>query len=119
MQATNQSRFKNVFSWPDAPDNMRRKGHPMLPKRISAGLWIAIAWFLFAATAPAQTNAPGDAAKERLKSLEESLNFVEQKLAKQISDLMWFQRLADIATIDIHRPAGTGNQQPHRPGRRQ
>lgn len=78
----------------------------MLSKRISAGLWIGIACFLFPGAASAQTNAPGDPAQERLKSLEESLNFVEQKLAKQISDLMWFQRLADVAEIDKVRFTG-------------
>ncbi len=78
----------------------------MLSQRISAGLWIGIACFLFPGVAPAQTNAPADATQERLKSLEESLNFVEQKLAKQISDLMWFQRLGDVAEIDKVRFTG-------------
>jgi dipeptidyl aminopeptidase/acylaminoacyl peptidase len=61
---------------------------------------------LFPGTTSAQTNAPADAAQERLKALEESLNFVEQKLAKQISDLMWSQRLADVAEIDKVRFTG-------------
>jgi len=78
----------------------------MLSKRISAGLWIGIACFFFAGAASAQTNPAGDLVPERLKALEESLNFVEQKLAKQVSDLMWFQRLADVAEIDKVRFTG-------------
>jgi dipeptidyl aminopeptidase/acylaminoacyl peptidase len=78
----------------------------MLSPRISAGLWIGIACFFPLRAAPAQTHAPADPTQEKLKSLEESLNFVEQKLAKQISDLMWFQRLADVAEIDKVRFTG-------------
>jgi dipeptidyl aminopeptidase/acylaminoacyl peptidase len=78
----------------------------MLSDRISAGFLIGIAGFFLAGTVAAQTNAPADPTQERLKSLEESLGFVEQKLAKQISDLMWFQRLADVADVDKVRFTG-------------
>ena len=78
----------------------------MLSDRISAGFSIGIAGFFLAGAVAAQTNAPNDPTQERLKSLEESLGFVEQKLAKEISDLMWFQRLADVAEIDKVRFTG-------------
>ena len=54
----------------------------------------------------AQTNAPLDPIQQRLKALEESLDFSQQKLAKQIGDLMWFQRLADVAEVDKIRYTG-------------
>jgi dipeptidyl aminopeptidase/acylaminoacyl peptidase len=78
----------------------------MLSDRISAGFSIGIAGFFLAGAVAAQTNGPTDPTQERLKSLEESLGFVEQKLAKQISDLMWSQRLADVAEIDKVRFTG-------------
>jgi len=53
-----------------------------------------------------QTNPPPAPGQERLKHLEESLNFVEQRLTKQISDLLWFQRLQDIAEVDKVRFTG-------------
>ena len=43
---------------------------------------------------------------DRLKSLEENLDFLEHRLAKGIDDLMWFQRLTDIATVDKIRYTG-------------
>jgi len=49
----------------------------------------------------ADTNSPpGDPVLQRLKNLEESLESVEQSLAKNLGDLMWFRRLDDIATVD-------------------
>ena len=52
-------------------------------------------------TAPAQTNLPaGDALSERVRNLEESLSFTEQKLSKQINDLLWYRSLEDLAVID-------------------
>ncbi|HEX4945775.1 MAG TPA: prolyl oligopeptidase family serine peptidase [Blastocatellia bacterium] len=47
-----------------------------------------------AATAPPQTDA------QRIRALEERLTTMEQTLAKSIDDLMWFQRLSDIAVVD-------------------
>lgn len=50
-----------------------------------------------------QSNVPAPAAdsvQERLKAVEESLGFIEQKLAKEINDLVWFRRLDDIAEVD-------------------
>jgi len=80
----------------------------MLSKRISAGFYICVAGFFIPLPGPAQTNptSPEAAAAERIKELEKSLNYVEQKLAKQIGDLMWFQRLGDIAEIDKVRFTG-------------
>jgi hypothetical protein len=38
--------------------------------------------------------------QQRLKSLEESLNFLKHDLAKVTGDAQWFQRLGDIADVD-------------------
>lgn len=41
--------------------------------------------------------------ERRLNGLDESVNFAQQKLTKNISDLLWFQRMQDIAVVDkIH-----------------
>jgi len=53
-----------------------------------------------------QTNGPTDAVAERLKTLEESLGFVEQKLAKQINDLLWFRLLDETAVVGKIRYTG-------------
>jgi dipeptidyl aminopeptidase/acylaminoacyl peptidase len=81
----------------------------MRPKRISAGIWSATACMLFPILLAAQTNPPatgGDSLQDRIKNLEEALNFTEQKLAKQISDVVWQQRLQEIAEIDKVRFTG-------------
>ena len=85
----------------------------MRSKRISARFLFRSGCFfvpLLAVTAVvAQGNpssSPTNAAPDRLKNLEESLEFIQQELAKQISDLMWFQRLQDIAEVDKVRFTG-------------
>jgi dipeptidyl aminopeptidase/acylaminoacyl peptidase len=55
---------------------------------------------------PAVTNAPSDPVQQRLKSLEESLSFVKQDLMKGVGDVLWFQRLGDIADVDKVRFTG-------------
>lgn len=62
---------------------------------------------LLAAALPAgaQTNAP-DPLAERIKNLEEALNFTEDKLEKRINDLLWLQRLGDVALVDKVRYTG-------------
>src|SRR6185503_15989604 len=52
------------------------------------------------------TNPAPDAMQQKLKSLEESLNFTKHDLAKAIDDVMWFQRLGDIAMVDKVRFPG-------------
>ena len=54
----------------------------------------------------AETNSStADPMTERIKNLEEALDFTEQKLTKRINDLLWFRALEDIATIDKVRYA--------------
>jgi dipeptidyl aminopeptidase/acylaminoacyl peptidase len=80
----------------------------MLSHRISAGFLGFVMPFFLVPAGHGQTNPPGSlpALEERVKNLEEALNFTEEKLAKQISDLVWFQRLGDVAQIDKVRYAG-------------
>jgi dipeptidyl aminopeptidase/acylaminoacyl peptidase len=54
----------------------------------------------------AQTNSAADSVHERLKALEESVRFMDQKLAKSIDDLMWFRRIEELAVIDKVRYTG-------------
>ena len=53
---------------------------------------------------------PADATNEplhqRLKSIEESLGFMESKLARGLNALMWWRQLEDIAVIDRVRYTG-------------
>jgi len=64
-----------------------------------------------------------DPAQQRIRALEERLNFMEQSLAKDIDDLMWFRRMEDIAVVDkvsytgppprvIPNPTGQGAANP-------
>jgi dipeptidyl aminopeptidase/acylaminoacyl peptidase len=61
---------------------------------------------LAAPVSAAKPAAAADPVEEKLKALEESLSFVEQNLAKNINDLMWFRRLDDIAEVDKVRYTG-------------
>lgn len=47
-----------------------------------------------------QNAPPPDPVQQRLHALEERLTTLEQTLAKDIDDLMWFQRMGDIAVVD-------------------
>lgn len=64
-----------------------------------------------------------DPAQQRIRALEERLTFMEQSLAKDIDDLMWFRRMEDLAIIDkvkytgppprvIPNPTGQGAANP-------
>lgn len=72
---------------------------------------------------PGPSPAPADPAQQRIRALEERLNFMEQSLAKDIDDLMWFRRMDDIAVVDkvsytgppprvISNPTGQGAGNP-------
>src|SRR5262249_1594886 len=52
---------------------------------------------LAAATCAAQTNDT----ESRLRALEESLGQLDAKLSRQINLSLWFQRLGDIARVDV------------------
>jgi dipeptidyl aminopeptidase/acylaminoacyl peptidase len=65
-------------------------------------LWFSVQFSL----AQPATNTSADATQQRLKSLEESLSFVKHDLAKAVGDVLWFQRLADIAMVDKVRFTG-------------
>jgi dipeptidyl aminopeptidase/acylaminoacyl peptidase len=60
---------------------------------------------------------------ERVKALEDRLQFFEQGLSKQVDDLMWYHKLGDIALIDkvrytskpphvVPNPSGQGANNP-------
>jgi dipeptidyl aminopeptidase/acylaminoacyl peptidase len=68
-------------------------------------LWLASFAPVCGAQSPA-TSTPPDAVQQKLKSLEESLNFTKQDLTKALNDILWFQRLGDIATVDKVRFPG-------------
>src|SRR5262245_3562131 len=72
-------------------------------------MWRAslIFWFVLTRLSFAQSsNAQPDPVQQRLKSLEESLSFAKNDLTKTVSDLLWFQRLGDIADVDKVRFPG-------------
>ncbi len=51
---------------------------------------------------PLQAQAPTSSAdlNSRIQSLEQNLQFVEQGLSKTIDDLLWYEKLGDIALLD-------------------
>jgi dienelactone hydrolase len=78
------------------------------------GFILGCGLFVQLSLAQAPTNHPApDPVQQRLKSLEQSLNFVKHDLAKAIGDNLWFQRMSDIALVDKVRfpgpPARTNN----------
>jgi dipeptidyl aminopeptidase/acylaminoacyl peptidase len=63
--------------------------------------------------------ATNDPVLPRLKALEDSLGFMESKLAKSLNELIWFHRLQDVAVIDRIRypgPALSNTNAPHAHG---
>ncbi len=69
------------------------------------------------------TRPTEDPATQRIRALEERLTTLEQSLAKDIDDLMWFRRMDDIAVVDkisytgppprvIQNPTGQGAGNP-------
>lgn len=70
----------------------------MLPLRLVV-LFIGLslpALCLAQEAAPPPSNDPA----QRIRALEDRLATMEQTLAKDIDDLMWFQRMSDIAVVD-------------------
>jgi dipeptidyl aminopeptidase/acylaminoacyl peptidase len=70
-------------------------------------------WFCAALGAAAQTNA----VLERLDALEAGVGHLDAKLTRQMNELLWFQRLGDVAVVDKVRftgppPRGTNNSAP-------
>ena len=55
---------------------------------------------------PTQPAQPADPVQDRLRGLEETLGFLDQRLSKRIDDLMWFRSMDDIALIDKVRYTG-------------
>lgn len=47
-----------------------------------------------------ESRPDGDPALQRIRALEEQLDFTESTLRKDIDDLMWHTRLGDIAVVD-------------------
>ena len=47
-----------------------------------------------------ESRPDGDPALQRIRALEEQLDFTESTLRKDIDDLMWHSRLGDIAIVD-------------------
>lgn len=80
---------------------------------------------LYAQTAPSSqtTSSPASELSERVRMLEENLRFSDQGLAKSIDDLLWYQKLGDVALIDkvrytskpphvVKNPTGQGATNP-------
>ncbi len=82
----------------------RRRGAELrgFPRRLILGVGLVLALLLLASTSPAQTNdlAP------RVQALEEALGHLDDKLTRQMNEVLWFQRLSDVAFVDQVRFAG-------------
>jgi dipeptidyl aminopeptidase/acylaminoacyl peptidase len=77
----------------------------------------------FAQETQASPQASEDAGQQRIRALEERLTTLQQSLSKEIDDLVWFQRMSDIADVDkikytgppprvIPNPTGQGATNP-------
>jgi hypothetical protein len=74
------------------------------------------------ALAQEQTRPTEDAALQRIRALEERLSTMEQSLAKDTDDLMWFVRMSDIANVgqsQLHRATSASDSKSDRTRRRQ
>jgi dipeptidyl aminopeptidase/acylaminoacyl peptidase len=79
-----------------------------MPKRIILAMLVVLTGFVSPAARSQERPPapPADATLERLRALQETIGFLEQRLAKDIDDLMWFRLLDDIADIDKVRYTG-------------
>ena len=82
-------------------------------REISMKLLLALALIIFASAEAAETN---DVAR-RLQSIEEGIAHLDAKLSRQMNELLWSERLGDVAQIDKVRftgppPRSTNNPAP-------
>jgi dipeptidyl aminopeptidase/acylaminoacyl peptidase len=63
----------------------------------------------------AQQGSPPSKKSDQWKSLEQSISFTEQQLKKSADDLLWFQVLGDIATVEKIRYTGPPSRIPDNP----
>ena len=64
-------------------------------------LRVSLIGLLVALTISAQAQErPAQSAEDRIRALEERLQFLEQAVRKDADDLLWFQRMGDIANVD-------------------
>lgn len=89
-------------------------------------LLVFYAALVYAQTAPPPASPATSSAPdllERIKLLEENLRYANQSLAKNIDDLLWYQKLGDVAVIDkvrytskpphyVKNPTGQGATNP-------
>ncbi|HEY0455557.1 MAG TPA: alpha/beta fold hydrolase [Verrucomicrobiae bacterium] len=83
-------------------------------------LWLALAFSLPAScwihSLCAQTTPPVPTPiEERFHTLEQSLNFTDQQVRKNLDDVLWFRLLEDIARVDRIRYAGPAGAKPANP----
>jgi len=84
----------------------------MILRRVSVFAWLVVSMAAAASSALAQQGqgaapaAAADPAQDRMRALQESLAFLEQRLQKDIDNLMWFRQLEDVAEIDKVRYTG-------------
>ena len=87
-------------------------------------LFACIGYTANSQTTPPATPAPATPdLNERVRMLEENLRFANQGLSKNVDDLLWYQKLGDVAVIDkvrytskpphvIKNPTGQGANNP-------
>src|ERR1035441_3472304 len=73
---------------------------PMSSARRMSRAWVIL--FFLAAACSAQTNDT----PALLKAMEENLGHLDARLTRQMNELLWFQRLGDVALVDKVRFTG-------------
>lgn len=72
---------------------------------------LALLWFGIALSGVAQTND----LTRRLDALQEGQGHLDAKLTRQMNELMWFQRLSDVAVVDKVRFTGPPPRETNNP----
>jgi dipeptidyl aminopeptidase/acylaminoacyl peptidase len=75
---------------------------------VVCGIVFGISLVMVSGARPLQRKpeAPADPVEQRLRNLEESLQFAKESLRKNVDDLMLFRRLEDLAEVDKARYTG-------------
>ena len=80
---------------------------PATKKRMKTAMIFAV-WVATACGFAQGTNGAGETNEltARVRGLEESLGHLDAKLSRQMNELLWFQRLGEVALVDKVRFAG-------------
>ncbi|HZS07594.1 MAG TPA: alpha/beta fold hydrolase [Blastocatellia bacterium] len=80
--------------------------HIQFPFRVPSLLFAVSILAIITFAQQPEARPPEDPTQQRIRALEEQLRFMDQRLGKQIDELMMFDQLAELATVDKVRYTG-------------